>query len=103
VTDEHAPVAVLQPSHPAFTTPNRITDRAWQGWVQERGLQFLGERDPKYRDLWNWRIPSRTIPARSAAPSWRRNSGRDAGFTSGWDSGASCRQGSRARTSCWRI
>jgi hypothetical protein len=51
VTDERAPVTVLQPSDPVFTTPNRITERAWQGWVQERGLQFLGERDPRYRDL----------------------------------------------------
>jgi hypothetical protein len=39
------------PAHPVFTTPNRITPRAWEGWVQERGLQFLGERDGRYRDL----------------------------------------------------
>ena len=51
VTDEHAPVTVLQPQHPAFTRPNRITDDAWSGWVQERGLYFLGERDPRYTDL----------------------------------------------------
>ena len=36
---------------PVFTTPNEITDAAWRGWVQERGLYFLGERDPRYRDL----------------------------------------------------
>ena len=51
VTDEHAPVTVLQPQHQAFTTPNRITHDAWNGWVQERGLYFLGERDPRYMDL----------------------------------------------------
>ena len=51
MTDEHAPVTVLQPEHPAFTRPNRITDDAWSGWVQERGLYFLGERDPRYTDL----------------------------------------------------
>jgi hypothetical protein len=51
VSDEHAPVAVLQPGHPVFTWPNRITDTAWNGWVQERGLYFLGERDPRYVDL----------------------------------------------------
>ena len=33
------------------TTPNQITDAAWDGWVQERGLYFLGERDSRYRDL----------------------------------------------------
>jgi len=51
VTDEHAPVTVLQPDHPVFTRPNRITSDAWEGWVQERGLYFLGERDPRYVDL----------------------------------------------------
>ena len=24
---------------------------AWDGWVQERGLSFLGEKDSRYRDL----------------------------------------------------
>ncbi|HXH06911.1 MAG TPA: NEW3 domain-containing protein, partial [Vicinamibacterales bacterium] len=51
VTDERSPVRVLEPSHPVFTTPNRITGRTWDGWVQERGLYFLGDRDPRYRDL----------------------------------------------------
>jgi ribosomal protein S11 len=51
VTDEHAPVKVLVPDHPVFNHPNRITDAAWEHWVQERGLYFLGERDPKYVDL----------------------------------------------------
>jgi LmbE family N-acetylglucosaminyl deacetylase len=51
VTDEHAPVTILDPSNPVFTTPNRIGESAWQNWVQERGLYFLGERDPKYVDL----------------------------------------------------
>ena len=51
VTDENAPVTVLVPSHPVFNFPNRITDAAWKGWVQERGLYFLGEKDPRYVDL----------------------------------------------------
>jgi len=51
ITDEHAPVKILQPKHAIFSTPNRITDADWQGWVQERGTYFLGERDSKYVDL----------------------------------------------------
>lgn len=51
ITDEHAPVQILEPTHPVFTTPNKITDAAWAGWVQERGLNFLGEKDSRYRDL----------------------------------------------------
>ncbi len=51
ITDEHAPVKVLDPKHPVFTFPNRIGESDWQNWVQERGTYFLGERDPKYVDL----------------------------------------------------
>ncbi|HEY7498723.1 MAG TPA: PIG-L family deacetylase [Vicinamibacterales bacterium] len=51
ITDENAPVKVLVPTHALFTYPNRIDERAWKGWVQERGLYFLGERDSKYVDL----------------------------------------------------
>jgi LmbE family N-acetylglucosaminyl deacetylase len=51
ITDENAPVKVLQPQNPIFTTPNAIGAAAWQGWVQERGLYFLGEKDARYTDL----------------------------------------------------
>lgn len=51
VTDENSPVEILVPDHPVFNTPNRIDERAWAGWVQERGLYFLGERDERYVDL----------------------------------------------------
>ena len=44
-------VTVLASDHPVFTWPNRLSDATWQGWVQERGLYFLGERDSAYRDL----------------------------------------------------
>ena len=51
VTDERAPVRVLAQDHPAFGWPNPIGAPAWNGWVQERGLYFLGEKDPAYVDL----------------------------------------------------
>jgi LmbE family N-acetylglucosaminyl deacetylase len=51
VTDEFAPVQVLVPDHPVFRWPNRIGEPAWQNWVQERGLYFLGEKDARYTDL----------------------------------------------------
>ncbi|MGB7217428.1 MAG: PIG-L family deacetylase, partial [Vicinamibacterales bacterium] len=52
ITDERAPVKILEPANPIFTTPNRITDTAWEGWVQERGLNFLADnKDARYRDL----------------------------------------------------
>lgn len=45
VTNENAPVELLVPTHPAFTTPNRITAADFSGWVQERGLDFASEWD----------------------------------------------------------
>ena len=51
VSDETAPVKVLAPDDPVFNYPNRIGPATWAGWVQERGLYFLGEKDPKYVDL----------------------------------------------------
>ncbi len=51
VTDENAPVKMLEPLHPVFTAPNRIAAGDWSGWVQERGLYFLDHKDPRYRDL----------------------------------------------------
>ena len=51
VTDETAPVRVLVPNHPIFTTPNRITQADWQFWVQERGLYFAGTWDDAYTPL----------------------------------------------------
>src|SRR5205823_8229921 len=57
ITDEHAPVQILEPTHPVFNTPNKLTDAVWAGWVQERGLNFLGEKDTRYRDLVQMRDP----------------------------------------------
>jgi hypothetical protein len=51
VTDENAPIEVLAPANPVFTTPNRIGPDAWTGWVQERGTYFLGQKDSRYVDL----------------------------------------------------
>ena len=51
ITDENAPVKVLLPSHPVFNVPNKIGERDWAGWVQERGTYFLGEADASYVDL----------------------------------------------------
>jgi hypothetical protein len=51
VSDETVPVKILVPNHPVFNFPNKIGEAAWDGWVQERGLYFLGEKDAKYVDL----------------------------------------------------
>jgi hypothetical protein len=51
ISDETVPVNVLQPASAVFNYPNKIGPASWEGWVQERGLYFLGEKDPKYVDL----------------------------------------------------
>ena len=51
VTREEAPVTILKPDHPVFNVPNKIVESDFDGWVQERGLYFLGEWDPKYTPL----------------------------------------------------
>jgi LmbE family N-acetylglucosaminyl deacetylase len=51
VSDELVPVRILAPADPVFNFPNRIGPSAWAGWVQERGLYFLGDKDSKYVDL----------------------------------------------------
>lgn len=60
VTDETAPVRILAPSHPVFTTPNRITDADFAGWVQERGLYFAETWAPAYTPLLETGDPGET-------------------------------------------
>src|ERR1019366_3056591 len=45
VTNEEAPVAILAPGHPALAGPNRIAAADFDGWVQERGLDFASKWD----------------------------------------------------------
>src|SRR6266446_5956453 len=51
ISDETAPLETLVPRSPLFTSPNRIGPRDWEGWVQERGMQLLDARDPRYVQL----------------------------------------------------
>ena len=51
VTDENAPVTILDPGHPVFNFPNKITLLDFEGWVQERGLYFVQDRDPRFKPL----------------------------------------------------
>jgi LmbE family N-acetylglucosaminyl deacetylase len=51
VTVEEAPLRVLVPGARLLTTPNRIGDADFAGWVQERGLNFLRAKDERYQDL----------------------------------------------------
>jgi hypothetical protein len=51
VTDERAPVTILQPNHPVFTTPNRIVTDDWSQWIQERSVNDWTMFDSRYTPL----------------------------------------------------
>jgi len=51
VVDETAAVTILEPAHPLFRWPNRITEKDFGDWVQERGLYFLEEWDERFIPL----------------------------------------------------
>ena len=48
VTDENTAVTILALESPVFAGPNSVGPADFEGWVQERGLYFLGEWDERY-------------------------------------------------------
>jgi len=48
ITDENSPVKFLKPDDPLLNRPNKITQDDFKGWVQERGLYYWTQFDPKY-------------------------------------------------------
>jgi LmbE family N-acetylglucosaminyl deacetylase len=51
VTEEDAKVQMINPAHELLNFPNKIKDKDFEGWVQERGLYFPSEWDPKFEAI----------------------------------------------------
>ena len=51
VSVEEAPVAILDAANPIFHSPNEITQKDFDGWVQERGLYFMSQWDSNFTPL----------------------------------------------------
>lgn len=51
VTDEHSHVDILAPNNPVFSWPNKITEKDFDNWVEERGSKFLRTWDSNYQPL----------------------------------------------------
>jgi hypothetical protein len=51
VSVENAPIHILNPDSPVLRGPNAITARDFEDWVQERGLYFPSEWDPKLQTV----------------------------------------------------
>jgi hypothetical protein len=51
VTVEEAPVTFTNLGNPLLSTPNEITQKDFEGWIQERGLYFASEWDARYQTV----------------------------------------------------
>ncbi|HEY1802590.1 MAG TPA: PIG-L family deacetylase [Terriglobales bacterium] len=51
VSVEEAPVEILAPNDSIFHYPNEITQSDFNGWVQERGLNFMDQWDNHFKPL----------------------------------------------------
>jgi len=51
VSVEESPVEILSPDDSVFHYPNQITERDFDGWVQERGLYFMDQWDSQFKPL----------------------------------------------------
>jgi hypothetical protein len=69
VTHEEAPVKILAPANSLLNVPNRINEKDFDGWVDERGTFFARTWDPRY-----------TTPLESNDPG---EPGRDGGLVTG--------------------
>ena len=51
VSEEDARVTMLDPTNPIFNFPNKISEKDFDGWVEERGSKWWGEWDARYKPL----------------------------------------------------
>jgi LmbE family N-acetylglucosaminyl deacetylase len=51
VSVEEQPVEILAPEDQVFNWPNKISEKDFDGWVQERGLYFMSEWDAQFKPL----------------------------------------------------
>ena len=51
VTVEDAPVTFVNRDHPMLNFPNVLSEADFEGWVQERGLYFMGDWDERYTPI----------------------------------------------------
>jgi LmbE family N-acetylglucosaminyl deacetylase len=54
VTEEDAVVEFTNKDHQILNAPNKLVEKDFENWVQERGLYFADEWDEKYVPLFSW-------------------------------------------------
>ncbi len=53
ITEEEAPVTFINPQHPLLNKPNKLSDRDFANWVQERGIYFAVDYDKAYEPIFS--------------------------------------------------
>ena len=51
VTDENAEITILEKNHSVINFPNQVTEKDFDGWVQERGLYFPNRWSSEYTPI----------------------------------------------------
>ncbi len=57
VTDETATIKFLNPNEPLLNQPNKITQKDFEGWIQERGLYFASDFEKNYTPVFASKDP----------------------------------------------
>jgi hypothetical protein len=57
ITDEEAKVNFLIPDHAALNYPNKITEKDFDGWIQERSIYHAEKIDTAYRAILSMKDP----------------------------------------------
>jgi LmbE family N-acetylglucosaminyl deacetylase len=57
ITDETAAVNFLIPDHPVLNYPNKITQKDFDGWIQERSIYNAEAVDPHYQKIVSMKDP----------------------------------------------
>ena len=57
VTDDNAEVRFTNPKHAVLNYPNAITQKDFDGWVQERGIYFASDIDKNYETVFSINDP----------------------------------------------
>ncbi|TXC77065.1 PIG-L family deacetylase [Luteibaculum oceani] len=57
VTREDAEITILEPKHPALNVPNKIGEKDFENWVQERGLYFAESWSKDFTPLFEMNDP----------------------------------------------
>ena len=58
VTNEKGEVRFINPTHPILNFPNTITNKDFDGWVQERGIYFAADLDKNYETIFSMNDPN---------------------------------------------